>query len=124
VLEQGDVAMFDRRANGLRTLAIRIAFLSIGVLMAATTAGALSRPNDELLPAAIERTPQAAIDEEFAILRAYSIDIGRAERPQIDSCGNFQSSFLNPKCGKIHKRRVARVRRVATYVPAGSHASE
>ena len=116
--------MFRSGANSLRAPAIMLACLSVGVVMAATTAGALSRQNDQLLPAAIERTPQSAIDEEFAILRAYSIDINRAERPQMDSCSNFQSSFLNPKCAKIHKHRAARVRRVATYVPAGSHASE
>ena len=114
--------MFKSGANGLR--ALKLACLVIGIVMAATTAGALSRQNEELLPTAIERTPQSAIDEEFAILRAHSIDINRTERPQMDSCGNFQSSFLNPKCAKIHKKRAARVRRVATYVPAGNNASE
>ena len=114
--------MFKSGANGLR--ALRLACLSIGVVMAATTAGALSRQNEQRPPAAIERTPQAAIDEEFAMLRAHSIDINRTERPQMDSCSNFQSSFLSPQCTKIHKRKAARVRRVATYVPAGRNASE
>ena len=74
-----------------------LACLSVGVVMAATTAGALSRQNDQLLPAAIERTPQSAIDEEFAILRAYSIDINRAERPQTADGFVQQLSVLVPQ---------------------------
>ena len=116
--------MSNPGTNRLRTTAIKVICLSIAIVMAATTAGALSRQNEELLPTAIERTPQAAIDEEFAILRAHSIDINRTERPQMETCSNFQSSFLNPKCAKIHKRKVAHARRVATYVPAGRDASE
>jgi hypothetical protein len=112
--------MFNAGTNRLRRIAISVACLSIGIMAAATTAGALSRQNGDLLPLSTDRTPQSAIDEEFAILRAHSIDITHIERPGTDSCGNFDAAFLNPKCAKVHKRKLAHVRRVATYVP-GRH---
>jgi hypothetical protein len=105
--------------NRLRMIATGLVCLSIGIAMAATSAGALSSQNEQLSPVSVDRTPQSAIDEEFAILRAYSIDITRTERPAADSCRSFHSAFLNPQCTKFHKRKLAHVRRVATYVPAG-----
>jgi hypothetical protein len=105
--------------NRLRTIAISLVCLAIGIVTAATGARALSRQTEELLPVSIDRTPQSAIDEEFAILRAHSIDISHIERPGAEPCGNFRSAFLNPQCAKVHKRKVAHARRVATYVPAG-----
>lgn len=117
--------MFNRGANGQRTVGIKLACLSIiGIVMAATTALALAPQSQQLPPVSTEQTPQAAIDEAFAILRAHSIDITHTDRLQTDSCGNFHSSFLNPKCVKIHKRKVARVRRVATYVAGALNPSE
>jgi hypothetical protein len=116
--------MSNPGTSRLRTTAISLVCLSIGIVMAATTAGALSRQNEEVLPAQVDRTPQSAIDEEFAILRAHSIDITHIERPGTDSCSNFHSSFLNPKCAKFQRRKLAHARRLATYVPGSRAADE
>lgn len=116
--------MWISATNRLRTIAISLVCLSIGIAMAATSAGALTPQNERLLPVPIDRTPQSAIDEEFAILRAYSIDITPVERPVATSCRSFHSAFLNPQCAKVHKRKVAHARRVATYVPAGQPVHE
>jgi hypothetical protein len=116
--------MFNLRSMSLRAIAIRLACLSIGIVMIATTAVALARQTEELPPVSIERTPQSAIDEAFAILRAHSIDITRTERPPVDSCSNFHTSFLNPGCSKTHKKKAARVRRVATFAVGRLNPSE
>jgi hypothetical protein len=116
--------MSNAGTSRLRRIVISVACLSIGIMTAATSAGALSKENGELPPISTDRTPQSAIDEEFAILRAHSIDITHVDRPGTGSCGNFDSAFLNPKCAKFHKRKLAHVRRVATYVPGGHAADE
>ena len=113
-----------KRANTLRTMAITLVCLTIAVVAATTTAVALAKPSGELPPVPSERTPQTAIDETFAILRAHSIDITRIERPQTNACSNFNAAFLDTKCAKIHRKRVARTRHVATFVPGGTRPSE
>ncbi len=112
-----------QRANTLRTMAIRLACLTIAVA-ATTTAVALAKQSGELPPAQVERTPQAAIDETFAILRAHSIDITRTLRPSTNACSNFDAAFIDAKCARIHRKRVGRTRHVATFVPGGTRPSE
>ena len=103
--------MFNLPSGGFRTNAIRLTFLSMGIVMAATTAYALARPSDEFLAALAERTPQSAIDETFETLRSHSVNVTRIDRPQIDKCSDFRSSFLDPHCVKNRKKRVSRVHR-------------
>ncbi len=113
-----------KRENTLRTTAITLVCLTIAVVAATTTAVALAKQSGELPPAAIEQTPQAAIDETFAILRAHSIDITPTARPQAGSCSSFNAEFLDAKCAKVHRKRVGRGRHVATFVPGGTRSSE
>ncbi len=113
-----------QRANTLRTIAIRLVCLSIAVVAATTTAVALAKQSGDLPPAQVEPTPQATIDETFAILRAHSIDITHVARPPTSACGNFDAAFLDAKCAKLHRKRVGRARHVATFVPGGTRPSE
>lgn len=114
----------SRRENTLGTMAITMVCLTIGVVAATTTAVALAKQSGELPPASVEQTPQAAIDETFAILRAHSIDITPTARPQAGSCSSFNAEFLDAKCAKVHRKRAGRGRHVATFVPGGTRSSE
>jgi hypothetical protein len=114
-----------KRATGLRTKAIRLFCLTIAILTAATTAVALAKQNGEPPAAAIERTPQAAIDETFAILRTPALDSTRPAPVQSRACSNFNAAFLDAKCATtVHKKRAGRSRRVATFVAGRVAASE
>ncbi len=113
-----------QQASTLRTMAIRLVCLSIAVVAATTTAMALAKQSSELPAAAVERTPQAAIEETFAVLRVHSIDITRTAPPQTDACGKFDAAFLDTKCAKVHRKRTGRARHVATFIPGGTRPSE
>jgi len=94
-----------------------IGCVATGIMIFMATAGSLAQKSESgLSVVAIEGTPPSAIDTASATLRASSIDTAAASRLQAKgSCNDFDFSFLNSKCSKIHRKHVRMTHRVATF---------
>jgi hypothetical protein len=109
---------FPERSVSLRKKLATMAYVLIGIVVAATVVGSLTRISAWALPiGSAEPTPPASVAKSpIAAVSPSSTE---------DSCKDFGSTFFNSACATPHKRFAARrSHRVATYVIGHTDATQ
>jgi hypothetical protein len=104
----------------MRKIRTTMACVAIGIVIIVATTGSLAEISVWGLPiSSIAQTSLPTIDTALTNPRPSTIDTAAASRSGVNdsSCKDFDFSFLNSACSKIHKKRAARkIHRIATLV--------